>query len=87
MKQKAEVWFKDLQGQICGAFEKIEDDLAGTHADKPAGRFERKPWTRKNDDGSDGGGGVMAAMKGRVFEKVGVNVSTVYGNFSEAFRK
>lgn len=77
-------WFQKLQSDIIAAFEAIEDDGKG---DAPAGRFEKKTWPRKNDDGSDGGGGTMALMKGRVFEKVGVNFSHVHGHFSEAFRK
>jgi coproporphyrinogen III oxidase len=87
MKQRAEAWFTTLRDQICAAFERIEDDLAGTYKDLPSGRFERKPWERKNEDGTPGGGGVISIMRGRVFEKVGVNVSTVHGKFSEAFRK
>jgi coproporphyrinogen III oxidase len=83
-----EEWFLHLQGRICAAFEKIEDDLtSGPHKDLPAGRFERKTWPRTNEDGTPGGGGTMALMKGRVFEKVGVNFSSVYGTFSEEFRK
>jgi coproporphyrinogen III oxidase len=83
-KEKSASWFAELRDNICAAFEKIEDDLGGP---LPAGRFERKPWERKNEDGSPGGGGVMSLMKGRVFEKVGVNISSVHGTFSEAFRK
>ena len=83
-KRDAEDWFRTLRGQICAEFEMIED--AG-HGEAPAGRFERKQWQRPTDDGSNGGGGEISAMRGRVFEKVGVNISTVSGIFSEQFRK
>jgi coproporphyrinogen III oxidase len=86
-RTRAAAWFEALRDQICAAFEALEDALTGTHAELPAGRFERKSWTRMDEDGGEGGGGTMAAMRGRVFEKVGVNVSTVTGRFSEEFRK
>ncbi|MFV3073876.1 oxygen-dependent coproporphyrinogen oxidase [Niveispirillum fermenti] len=84
---QASTWFRTLRDHICAAFERLEDDLAGgRHAGLPAGRFERKEWNRPNHDGAEGGGGVMSVMKGRVFEKVGVNISTVHGTFSPEFR-
>jgi coproporphyrinogen III oxidase len=89
-KETVSAWFGTLRDQICTAFEKLEDELTGTFSELPTGRFERKPWSRadgKETDGSLQGGGVMSIMHGRVFEKVGVNISTVSGSFSEKFRK
>ena len=82
-KAKARAWFEELRDRICTAFEAIEDEGAGGDA----GRFVAKAWARPGEDGEDAGGGVMSLMKGRVFEKVGVNVSTVYGKFSPEFAK
>jgi coproporphyrinogen III oxidase len=71
-KTLATEWFKSLRDQICQIFEDID----------PTGKFERTPWTREG-----GGGGEISLMRGEVFEKVGVNISTVHGNFSDKFSK
>ena len=78
---------RELRDELCAELEAIEDAIASP--DRPGGaetaRFERKAWTR-DDTSGDGGGGVMSVLRGRVFEKAGVNVSTVQGEFSEEFR-
>ncbi len=77
--QRAREWFESLRDQICAAFEEIERE-AGSDA-----TFEYTPWQREEAGNDDPGGGVQGLMKGKVFEKVGVNVSTVRGNFSPEF--
>jgi coproporphyrinogen III oxidase len=81
-KARAETWFETLRDRLTAALEAIEDEhAAAMSGEASAGRFERKAWSREG-----GGGGVMALLKGRVFEKAGVNVSTVHGEFSPEFR-
>ena len=79
-QQTAQTWFKQLRDDICAEFEKIEAE-AGSDA-----RFDYIPWDRQNPDDSPGGGGVQGLMKGKIFEKVGVNISTVDSTFSEEFQ-
>jgi coproporphyrinogen III oxidase len=80
-KNIAASWFELLRDKICTAFEDIEKEFA-LDKNGEASSFERKSWKREG-----GGGGVMSLMHGNVFEKVGVNISTVHGEFSEAMRK
>ncbi|GAA6181429.1 MULTISPECIES: oxygen-dependent coproporphyrinogen oxidase [unclassified Shimia] len=84
-KQTASAWFRCLRDEIVTTFEGLEaSHTTGPFSDQPIGQFEVSKTTRASADGSDAGGGLMSVMRGgRVFEKVGVNVSTVYGQLSE----
>ena len=77
--QEARAWFETLRDRICAEFEAIERE-AGSDA-----AFDYTPWNREEEGNDNPGGGVRGVMKGKVFEKVGVNVSTVHGNFSPDF--
>ena len=78
-KAAATAWFRDLRDRLYNEFEQIEQEL--NDSDRPAGKFTRTEWARP-----EGGAGEISLMKGRVFEKVGVNISVVHGQFSEQFR-
>ena len=77
--EQARAWFESLRDGICAAFETIERE-AGSDA-----KFEYIAWDRETESDEHGGGGVRGVMKGKVFEKVGVNVSTVSGDFAPGF--
>lgn len=90
-KTRSAEWFAELQGIICSELEALEDEggtppSSGSPIPEAAGRFVKTPWKR-GDGNEDLGGGTMAMLKGRVFEKAGVHISTVHGEFSPEFRK
>jgi coproporphyrinogen III oxidase len=83
-KSLASAWFQTLQADIISRFEALEDGASPPLYKGAAGRFEKTPW-RRGDGSQDLGGGTMAVMRGRLFEKVGVHVSCVYGEFAPEF--
>lgn len=91
-KRQAVAWFADLQKQIVAVFEKLEEEADPRLYGDDYARFTLQPWKRTDHTGSakadpDGGGGTMAMLHGRLFEKAGVHVSEVHGEFAPEFRK
>jgi coproporphyrinogen III oxidase len=89
-KAQARGWFEQLQRELIAAIEAIEDDCPGPfdeEAQKAPGRFTITPWARTDHTGEPGGGGNMAMISGRVFEKMGAHTSTVFGTFAPEFAK
>ena len=86
-KARTRAWFEELRDIICSALEKLEDDAPTELYFGAAGRFVRMPWERTDHTGAPGGGGEMAMLRGRLFEKAGVHASTVSGEFAPEFRK
>lgn len=80
-KKRASEWFSSLQNQLIDIFENIETEATLSQYETTPQKFRRKSWLREG-----GGGGTMAILEGRVFEKAGVNVSTVFGEFSKEFQ-
>ena len=83
-QKNAADWFETAQARIIAAFEGLEDEAASASG-KPAGKFEVAPWTRRDHFGGSGGGGRMALLRGRLFEKAGVHSSAVFGAFAPEF--
>ena len=87
LKLTASAWFRQLRDDLCAAFEQLEHAVQGPHADRSPGSFVRQAWDRSDHTGAPGGGGEMSMLHGRVFEKVGIHISTVHGQFSPEFAK
>jgi coproporphyrinogen III oxidase len=87
MKERASAWFRELRDKLCAALEALEQDAPGSLYEGAAGKFERSPWQRTDHSGNAGGGGEMSMLHGRLFEKAGIHISTVHGEFAPEFRK
>ncbi|MFZ2109007.1 MAG: oxygen-dependent coproporphyrinogen oxidase [Roseiarcus sp.] len=87
-KLAAREWFESLQARVIGVIEKLERECPGPFGEAlEPGRFAMTPWVRTDRSGAAGGGGRMAMLRGRVFEKMGAHASTVHGTFAPEFAK
>ena len=84
---RASRWFEALQTRLIAAMEGLEDECPLPAPGVAAGRFVLEAWTRLDSSGAPGGGGRAATLRGRLFEKMGVHVSTVFGSFAPEFAK
>jgi coproporphyrinogen III oxidase len=85
-KNRARGWFRELRDRLCTAFEKLETEAPSSLYEGAAGKFVRSPWDRTDHTGEPGGGGEMSMLSGRLFEKAGIHISTVHGEFAPEFR-
>ena len=85
-KTTARTWFESLRDELRVLFEALEDEAPPALYPGAPGRFVVTSWERTDHSGAKGGGGVMSMMHGRLFEKIGVHCSTVYGEFAPEFR-
>jgi coproporphyrinogen III oxidase len=86
-KEPARNWFRELRGRLCEVLETLESEAPAAIFPGDPARFVRTPWQRKDHSGAEGGGGEMSMLHGRLFEKAGVHISTVHGEFAPEFRK
>jgi coproporphyrinogen III oxidase len=86
-KEPARAWFRELRDRLCAAFEKLEEEAPSSLYEGAPGKFVRTPWERTDHTGEPGGGGEMSMLHGRLFEKAGIHISTVHGEFAPEFRK
>lgn len=86
-KEPARAWFRELRDRLCAAFERLEAEAPSSLYEGAPGKFVRTPWERADHTGNPGGGGEMSMLAGRLFEKAGIHISTVHGEFAPEFRK
>lgn len=86
-QKRASAWFETLRDEIHARLEELERIAPPALYPLPPGRFTLTPWQRTDHSGQAGGGGVMGLLRGRLFEKAGVHISTVHGEFAPEFRK
>ena len=78
-KQRAAEWFRELRDTICADFERLEREAPAELYPGEPGRFVFEDWSRAVENGGGGTGGML---RGRLFEKCGLHISVVQGEFT-----